>query len=263
VGEQDEEKTGNGRLTLALGVVFAFLFAITWSLPSGFGWAFLPAAGYCFFLYWYRLPKRQEIRLEVEDEQGRRFEYQGTTIERRQAFFNKVVRLIWIGGLSIFSFLLVIGFFSSKDQSSQSEDSGDVSFTSDIDQIEAWNAKGYDFYRSQEYDSALYIYEKVLGLDSRNATAWYSKGLVYYDQQRMDKALESFSKAYEGGMRDAFLSHVLGYLNDNSGNYSRALAFYKEAVGMDSTLTDIYARLAELEPSNASTYQELEARFKN
>ena len=64
-------------------------------------------------------------------------------------------------------------------------------------------------------------------------------------------------------MRDAFLSHVLAYLHDNNGNTSRALTLYKEAVGMDSSRTDIYARLAELEPSNATKYKALEAKFKN
>ena len=106
-------------------------------------------------------------------------------------------------------------------------------------------------------------YDRILRLEPGNASAWYSRGLVFYDQQATDKALESFSRAYDAGMRDAFLSHVLVYLYDNTGNTSRAIGYYKEALEMDSSRADIYARLAELEPSNASRYKKLAERWGN
>jgi tetratricopeptide (TPR) repeat protein len=262
VNDQANSNEGKGRLTLGLAVVFAFLFAFTWSLPSGFGWIFFAASGYCFFLYWYNLPKEPTVRLEVEDAEGRRFEYQ-TAEQRTQALMKKVVRIVWIGGLSIFSFLLAIGFFSTRDRSNDARSDSDDSSSSELEETVSWNSKGNDFYSSQQYDSALYYYERVLRLEPNNASAWYNKGLVYYDQQQVDKAFESFSKAYDFGMRDAFLSHVLGYLNDNNGNTTRAITFYKEAVGLDSSRFDIYTRLAELEPGNAKKYKDLEARFRN
>jgi tetratricopeptide (TPR) repeat protein len=259
---EDPDHDERSRLPIQLGIVFSFLFALTWSLPGGFGWILFSAAAYCFFLYWYHLPRKVAA---APDEP---FEYR-TSQERASAIVKKVVRIVWISALSLFLFFLVIGIFTDKktDQDGQSVEQDDQSAeTADAfqtDEAQAWNQKGYEFYVNKDYDSALYYYDRVLRLESNNAGAWYSKGLVYYDQKQMDKALDSFSRAYSAGMRDAFLSHVLGYLYDENGNTSRAITFYKEAVGMDSTRTDIYARLAEIEPSAATRYKTLGKRWES
>jgi len=255
LNEDSAEHSGKSRLAVKLGIIFSFLFALTWSLPGVFNWVFFSAAAYCFFLYWYYQPRK------LRAERAEPFEYQ-TSQERAAAIIKKVVRIVWISALSLFLFFLVIGIFTDKE-TSQAEQTSVTSDVFQTDEATAWSEKGYEFYINKDYDSALYYYDRVLRLEPGNASALYSKGLIYYDQQIMDKALEAFSRAYNAGMRDAFLSHVLGYLYDNNGNTSRAISFYKEAVGLDSTRTDIYARLAELEPGAAARYKALEERWKN
>lgn len=255
MNEASPDDQRKGALALKLGVVFAMLGALTWALPGVFNGIFLGASAYCFFLYWYYQPKSLRPR------QQERFQH-NTSGERVGQIIKKVFRIVWISALSLFLFFLVIGIFSEK-QTDQQESSPDTSQVFETDEATTWNEKAYEFYLNKDYDSALFFYDRILRLEPGNASAWYSRGLVFYDQQKMDKALESFSRAYDSGMRDAFLSHVLGFLYDNSGNTARAIGFYKEALEMDSSRADIYARLAELDQSNATRYKKLSERWSN
>jgi tetratricopeptide (TPR) repeat protein len=254
LNEQSGSQTAKAHRALYVGVAFAFLFALTWSLSSVFAWIFISCAAYSFFLYWYYLPR--EARPIEEPFESK------TSAERANEIVRKVTRVLWIGAGSVFLFFIAANILSRKKDPNITQGNS-VPTASVLEETEEWNAKGYEFYVNQRYDSALYYYDRVLRLESNNTTALYNKGIVHYDQQQMEKAMESFLRAYDAGMRDAFLSHVLGYLNDNNGNTSRAISFYKEAVGLDSTRSEIYARLAELEPGNALKYKELETRWTN
>ena len=255
MNEPSTDEQHKGSLALKLGVLFAMFFALTWALPGMFNWVFFGAAAYCFFLYWYYQPKTLRARPQEP------FQYR-TSGQRAGQIISKVIRIVWVSGISLFVLFLVIGIFSKK-QDDQQVASPETTQVFETDEATVWNEKGYEFYLNKDYDSALFYYDRILRLEPGNASAWYSRGLVFYDQQMMDKALESFSRAYDAGMRDAFLSHVLAYLYDNTGNTSRAIGFYKEALEMDSSRADIYARLAELEPSNATRYKELAERWSN
>jgi tetratricopeptide (TPR) repeat protein len=254
LSEQPEKQDHRARRALYAGIAFAFLFALTWSLSPAFGWVFFLFAAYSFFLYWFYTPR------QVNPVEERPFEYK-TSAERANEIVRKVTRMVWIGAGSIFLFFIVVNILSGKKDIATEEESVSAAFA--LEETSEWNAKGYEFYVNQRYDSALYYFDRVLRLESSNTTALYQKGLVYYDQQKMDKAMDSFTRAYDAGLRDAFLSHVLGYLNDNSGNTSRAIDFYKEALSLDSARADIYARLAELEPGNAGKYIALQTRWSN
>lgn len=155
---------------------------------------------------------------------------------------------------------------------------------------------GNYYYNLLEYDSALHYYDRVLRIDPRNSPALYNKGVChyklnqfetslsvlrtcidvdpnnldalvvlghnYYDRQMYDQAEKGYRKAYDLGVRDAFLCHALGWIYDQRSETTSALAFYKEALSMDSTRADIYLRLAEWEPQRADEYQILEERWK-
>lgn len=242
-----------GRIALRFGILFTFLFALTWALPAFFNWIFFSAAAYSFFLYWFYQPRT------IRFERMGGFGYSsGNPAERAQQQFKWFARVTGIAVAGLIMIFFVIDIFS---RSTVLPDITNGSEYGEVDEITAWNQTGYNFYSNRQYDSALFYYDKVLRRESGNGPAWYSKGLVYYEQQQADKALDAFSRAYDAGMRDAFLSHVLAYLHDNNGNTSRAISLYKEAVGMDSSRSDIYARLAELEPGRATRYKALEERW--
>lgn len=99
-------------------------------------------------------------------------------------------------------------------------------------------------------------------VDPDNLDARVVLGHNYYDRQMYDQAEEWYRQAYDLGVRDAFLCHALGWIYDQRSETPSALAFYKEALSIDSTRADIYLRLAELEPQRADAYQILEERWK-
>ena len=85
-------------------------------------------------------------------------------------------------------------------------------------------------------------------------------GDSYYEEKNLDSAYVWYDKAYDLGERSAELSHLMAYILDERGQTAEAINFYKEAVGQDSARIDIYKRLGELEPENASRYADMQKR---
>src|SRR5690348_2656629 len=168
------------RLALYAGIAFAFCFAFTWSLPSGFNLIFLCAAGYSFFLYWYFSPR---VARPVEE---RSFDFR-TSSGQPQDAIRRIARLVGIVIASLFFLFLVIGIFSTGNES-QGEGNVDVAVVDD--EGADWLTTGNNFYAEQQYDSALYYFDRVIQRESSNAAAWHNKGLVYYDRQEMNQALD-------------------------------------------------------------------------
>ena len=166
----------------------------------------------------------------------------------------------------------------------------------DPDNIDALTNAGNSFYDQSLYDSALYYYNRVLSLDANNSPVLYNKGLVLYNQKNysesaglasrciqidpsntdallllgdnyqgqnnLDLALASYNKAYESGVRSAALSNMLAYIYDEKKNALKAISFYKETLKLDSARTDVYGRLAVLEPQNKDWYVRKEREWK-
>jgi tetratricopeptide (TPR) repeat protein len=152
----------------------------------------------------------------------------------------------------------------------------------DASDIETMLAYGNALLETKDYDSANYYYDKVLDADPANLYARYNKGLINYRQQNYPEAIEESRKAldvdpayydadyligdsyyalqnndsayyyydvaYHGGIRTAWICHVLGYLKDVKGNTDDAIALYKESLTYDDSKTEIYQRLGELIP---------------
>ena len=166
----------------------------------------------------------------------------------------------------------------------------------DPNNIDALTNAGNSFYDNEQYDSAIGYYNRVLALDASNGPAIYNKGLVFYNQKNfqgaaelasrcvqidpsntdallllgdayngqnsVDLALIQYTKAYELGTRTPGLSNMLGYIHDTKGNTGKAISFYKETLQQDSSLTDVYTRLAELEPTRKIWYEQKAEEWK-
>lgn len=152
---------------------------------------------------------------------------------------------------------------------------------------------GNVFMYLNRYDSALAQFDKALQLDDRHSDAHYLKtyslfqltnyeetidegkqlvkyepenlsvmllvGDSYYLQNQYDSALVWYTRAYDGGARSSALSNVIAYIHDTNGQLPTAIEFYKEAIGLDSTLVDAYDRLAELIPGEEGNVYRSEA----
>lgn len=278
----------------------AFLFALTWGLPSFFNWVFFAAAFYLFFLSWFVRPRAPQAR-----PRDRAFaQPEESPVERSKNLAKRIAVIMAIFVFGIFFLLFVIGIFVSEDSDTQTVESESIlidadrmALADDPNNIDALTNVGNAFLEDSNFDSALVYYNRVLKLDRQNVVALFNVGVVYYnqqqyqqaievlkqsvqlrpdygdaffvlghcyyDQQRHDEAFPWYTKAYENGVQSSFLSHVLGYLHDNKGNTARAITFYKEALQQDSSRAEIYTRLAELEPANASRYSQLAEKWKS
>jgi tetratricopeptide (TPR) repeat protein len=153
--------------------------------------------------------------------------------------------------------------------------------------------RGNAFLNANNTDSALVMYDNALALNPSYAQAQYSKGYIYfnqknyrqaidetkkimeyapdytdamliigdsfYNQSQLDSALRWYEGAYNLGYRSAVLCHLMAYINDTKGETNRAIFLYREAIGQDSTIVDIYKRLGELVPGDDGNWYRTKA----
>jgi hypothetical protein len=72
----------------------------------------------------------------------------------------------------------------------------------------------------------------------------------FYNQEKYDSALNWYDNAYSKGLRNRYLCHLMGYINQTKGATDKAVLLYKEALQYDSSVVDIYERLVDLVPEN-------------
>jgi tetratricopeptide (TPR) repeat protein len=295
--ESTDQQNQKSKRFLKIAVVSAFVFAVTWGLPGFFNWLFFSATVYLFFLSWYNKPKvRQEP--EYNRYQG---EEQHDPVERVRNRAKRMAVIVAIFVFGLFFFFFLIGLFVTDDTSAVTvgEDFANedrATLAQNPNDLNALTNIGNQFFENSEYDSAAIYYNRILVLDRQNSAALYNMGIIYYNQQQYQKSIDVlkqcvqahpengdayyilghdyydqqqqneafiwYTKAYENGIQGSFISHVLAYLHDNKGNTTRAIQLYKEAVQQDSSKTEIYTRLAELEPGNAARYTQLAERWK-
>lgn len=158
----------------------------------------------------------------------------------------------------------------------------------DTENKEALTGYGNVLMMREHYDSAIIYYNSVLAIDPAYDKAAYQKGAVlsyqkkyqqsigllkelldnnpsyadalqligddYYNQQRYDSALAWYEKAYNGGVRNRYLFHLMGYIHETTGDNTNAIKLYQEALQYDSTVVDIYQRLSTLLPGQAGDF---------
>gem|GEM_PF-3264010 len=268
-------------------VVCIFVVALVWPLGR---YAFLLAGGaaaYFTFLYFYFKPRQAAAQPKRP---GAERAANANQKNEKWAVWAFVITAVVVLGCVFFIITLISG--GDEKSTSENAESSTVDTTTSTDPM----ARALQFQNNGQYDSALMAYNAILGANPNQTEAIYNKGLIYYyqkqydvsmgvlsqclsadanhqqamyvmghnyyDQQQFTEALAWYQRTYDSGLRDAFLCHALAWLYDNQGNTDRATPLYKEALSIDSTRTDIYTRLAELEPANATAYKAMEQRWK-
>lgn len=197
--------------------------------------------------------------------------------------------------------LMIIGFATGDDAVSQNTEDTAISqnrelLSSDPTNLDALTNIGNSFYASGQYDSAIVYYDKVLEVDPQNSSGLYNKGLALYSKQDYAKSMEMlrqcitlhpdntdayiimgdnhysqdqftqaltwYKQAYDKGARNSGLLNIMAYLYDRQNQRSEAIRLYKETLQLDSSLVDVYSRLAELEPNNADWYKKKAEAWK-
>lgn len=161
--------------------------------------------------------------------------------------------------VSAISLLIIVGsLFSSKKNSESSSKETNQTVEPDPQQEKQESsayAKAQQEYNNQNYRSSISIARNALAEDPNNNDLMLMLGDSYGVLKQNDSSFIWFDRAYQNGVRSAYLSHWLGYLYDDKGNIAEGIRFYKDALKQDSTRTQIYDRLAELEPNKAEWYK--------
>ena len=157
-------------------------------------------------------------------------------------------------------------------------------------------AYGNILLNESDYDSAIVYYDRVMLTDPEYDDARYNKALAlyylknfeqarqelrrlseknpdyndanllmgdtYYEEKNFESAIQSYETAYSNGARSANLCHVMAYIYDQKNNSEKAISLYQETLYYDSARADIYTRLAELIPAEASEYVRLGNQFR-
>jgi tetratricopeptide (TPR) repeat protein len=234
-----------------LAVISLFLMALLQGLHSFFFTLFFwPAVGFVVLAFYYQRAARKR-------EQEKTAQWHDPNYPSSSTPANKRLTIIII--ISAVSLLVIISsLFSSKNNSSSSSNANKESAESDS-QSQPSESLDYDKalqeYNSQNFRHSISIARKALVDDPNNNDLMLVLGDDYGALKQNDSSFVWFDRAYQNGARSAYLSHWLGYLYDDKGSISQAIQFYKDALKQDSTRTQIYDRLAELEPEKASWYK--------
>ena len=116
----------------------------------------------------------------------------------------------------------------------------------------------------KKYQQSIALLKILLGENPSYVDALQLIGDNYYTRQQYDSALNWYTKAYEGGVRNRYLFHLMGYIQETKGNNSSAIKLYQEALQYDSSVVDIYQRLGALLPGpEGNFYRQTAADLEN
>lgn len=121
-------------------------------------------------------------------------------------------------------------------------------------------AKGAMYYNLERYNECVAVMDRLLRENPEYYDGMLLIGDSYYSLKQYDDALLWYENAYEnGGSRSSALCHIMAYIYDTKGDYTKAINLYQEALEYDSTIVTIYKRLGELMPNEDGNYYRTQA----
>jgi tetratricopeptide (TPR) repeat protein len=256
----EEEKLNRSRkFYLRLLVIGLFAFALLHSIhPFFFRFLFWISFGMgAMALYYHialKIAQRGSFQFRTQGQQKKWAQSQSpsTTLESKA---KKAVITVFVVVFFVFFLLILIGIFIPSDQDLES-------MTLEVKDPVIYN-QAKSQYDEQNYRGAINTLQTGFGNETVDTQSVLLLGDSYYGLEQLDSAYVWYAEAYSRGERNAYLSHVMAYILDKQGNTHEAIILYKEAVSMDSTKADVFRRLAELEPENASFYQAKQRAAEN
>lgn len=247
-----------------IAVVSLFLMAFLRGLsPFFFTLFFWPALGFGILAFYYQRAARKE-------EEAKTAQWNQPNYGSASSSNSRRMTLIVI--VSAISLLIIISSLISSMRSSETS-STETNQTVEPEQKEEKQESSKEKqepsayekaqleYNSQNYRSSISIAREALAQDPNNNDLMLLLGDSYGFLKQNDSSFIWFDRVYQNGVRSGYLSHWLGYLYDEKGNISEGIRFYKDALKQDSTRTQIYDRLAELEPQKAKWYKKKSAQW--
>ncbi len=244
--DHDQFKKLQRRYT-KLSIVLFFLMAALRGLHFFFFTIFFwPAVGFGILAIYYARAQKREAAPAPR--------WQGTATPSGNVATKRPLFLIIVVAMGLIPLIAIIAsrFSSSGKNEDKIENTEGESVETKTDSTDYDRA--LQFYNKKNYRASISVGRKAMLRDSRNGDVMLVLGDDYGSLKQYDSAFVWFDRAYQNGARSAYLSHWLGFLQDDKRNFSEAIRLYKDALQQDSTRTQLYDRLAELEPDRAVWY---------
>jgi len=257
---------------------------------------------FIFLIYYYQPEKEgseRNIKWEQRDKQTHPYD---TKYKLSPKGFGILFFLIISVIAIIYFFVLITDFINENSNATENNAEDAILEAQRVEvgknpaDVDALINLGNSFYSHEQYDSALKYYDRAIDLNPDNYSGMYNKALVYfqfkeysksieilkrcnslypgtaeiflmlgdcyYSQTKYTEAMEWYKQAYDKGSRIAAQLNIMGYIYDEQKRPGEAIKYYKEALEQDSSLVEIYTRLAELEPARAKWYQRKAEEWK-
>jgi tetratricopeptide (TPR) repeat protein len=102
------------------------------------------------------------------------------------------------------------------------------------DYAKAYDARGFAYHKTGEYEQAVSDYKKSIELDDNDALAYYHRGLLYYQQKQWDLALPDFSKSLELDPKGIHCQYYRGTIYNSQEEWDLAIADLSEVAARAS-----------------------------
>lgn len=126
--------------------------------------------------------------------------------------------------------------------------------------VRAYLGKGKIFSRKGEYDQALQLYDKAIELDPNCARAYLGKGKVFSRKGEVDKEINAYDKAIEIEPDNAEAYYYKGGLFYSRGEDVKAKQAFDMAIacdpGFEGPIMTLFDRAIDADPKNTSAYIE-------
>jgi tetratricopeptide (TPR) repeat protein len=255
---EEERLIRSRKFYLRLLVIGLFAFALLHSIhPFFFRFLFWISFGMgAMALYYHialRIAQRGSFQFGAQGQQKKwaKSQSQSTPLESKA---KKAVIIVFAVVFFVFFLLILIGIFIPSDQDLES-------MTLEVKDLVIYN-KAKSQYDDQDYHGAIKTLQSDFGSEALDTQSTLLLGDSYYGLEQLDSAYVWYAEAYSRGERNAYLSHMMAYMLDSKGNTAESIPFYKEAIGQDSSKTDIYRRLSELEPEKRDWYLAKQRQFE-
>jgi Tfp pilus assembly protein PilF len=118
-------------------------------------------------------------------------------------------------------------------------------------------------YYAGKYAESLDALRDIIHSTETNYDAMELAGHNYYSQNNYDSAIYWYERGRELGAGSSVTFHIMGYIYQTKGMNAKAIEMYKEAIAYDSTNVEIYGRLDELlSGEEKEQYRRLAAKFQ-
>ena len=144
-----------------------------------------------------------------------------------------------MGRCARFALLLILGMAVSACASlnGQSLDgqSLNTSIVTDVEKTSDTTATqlrtlGYLHHQKNQFELAVDVYSKAIGLEPGHAKTYYNRGTAYVQLKEFDKAIADFGKAIELNPDHAAAYNNRGIAYRNKSDFERAIADYSRAI---------------------------------